>query len=174
MQLQELPIPPILAAGVLIGVLCGAWTLVMGITGWYKDPVMLNAFFFVIALEVGGLIWGLRKTAAEGRSYGGQIVAGTMMTVIAGVIIMGFSLLFTMVLFPNYFTELQDAYRHILRQQGKTEAEIAEAVRRSMAGVTPMGQAVQGFVGTFITGILASAVIAIFARGRRAPSAPAV
>jgi hypothetical protein len=172
MRLEERHMPPILAAGVLIGVLCGAWTLVMGITGWYKDPVMLNAFFLVIALEIGGLIWGLRKTAAEGRTYGGQIVAGTMMTVIAGVIIMVFSLLFTMVLFPNYFTELQDAYRQILRQQGKSDAEIAEAVRRSMAGATPMGQAVQGFVGTFLTGILASAVIAIFARARRVPSAP--
>ncbi len=70
--------PAILSAGLLIGVLCGAWTFVMGFTGWYKDPTMLNLFFVVILIEIGGLIWGLRKTALEGRTYGGQIVAGTI------------------------------------------------------------------------------------------------
>lgn len=162
--------PPILAAGLLIGVLCGAWTFVMGFTGWYKDPVMLNVFFVVILFEIGGLVWGLRKTALEGRTYGGQIVAGTQMTVIAGLIIMACSLVFTMAVFPNYFTDLQDAYREILRRQGKTEAEIARAVSESMAGQTPMGQAVQGFVGTLITGIVSSAVIAIWVRAKGAPS----
>ncbi len=27
---------PILSAGILIGVLCGLWTFLMGFTGWYK------------------------------------------------------------------------------------------------------------------------------------------
>ena len=27
---------PILSAGILIGVLCGVWTFVMGFTGWSK------------------------------------------------------------------------------------------------------------------------------------------
>ncbi len=166
--------PPILAAGLLIGVLCGAWTFVMGFTGWYKDPVMLNVFFVVILFEIGGLVWGLRKTALEGRTYGGQIVAGTQMTVIAGLIIMAFSLVFTMVVFPGYFTDLQDAYREILRRQGKTEAEIAQAIGESIAGQTPMGQAVQGFVGTLITGIVSSAVIAIWVRAKGGPSSARV
>lgn len=161
---------PILVAGVLIGVLCGVWTFVMGFTGWYKDPTMVNVFFVVILIEVAGLWWGLRKTAAEGRTFGGQIVAGTMMAIIAGVIIIGFSLVFTTIFFPNYFTDLQDAYREILRQQGKSDAEIARAVSQSSAGATPMGQAVQGFVGTLVTGIVASAIIAIRVRSKGRPS----
>ena len=75
---------PILNAGLIIGVLCGLWTFVMGFTGWYKDPTMSHAFLpAVILIEIGGLIWGLRQTAAQGRNYAGQVVAGTLMSVIA-------------------------------------------------------------------------------------------
>jgi hypothetical protein len=158
---------PILSAGILIGVLCGIWTFVMGYTGWYKDSTMLNAFFLVIPIEIGGLIWGLRKTAAEGRTYGGQVVAGTLMAVVAGVIIICSSLLFTTVAFPDYFRELEATQRQILQSQGKSAAEIEEAIRANAVASTPMGQAMAGFIGTLLTGILVSAVIAIFVRRKR-------
>lgn len=157
---------PVLNAGVLIGVLCGLWTFVMGWTGWYKDPARVNIFFLVILIEIAGLVWGLRQTAREGRGYGAQIVAGTMMAIIAGVIIIGSSLLFTTVVFPEYFQELAAGYRSVLQQQGKSDAEIAEAVHTMLEGTTPMSNALQGFIGTLVTGILASAVIAIWVRGR--------
>lgn len=159
---------PILAAGLLIGVLCGAWTFVMGFTGWYKDPAMAPAFFLVVIIEIGGLIWGLRQTAAQGRTYSGQVVAGTLMSIIAGVVIIGSSLLFTTVFFPDYFAELEVVYRDILRQQGKTEAEIASEITAWSAGQTPMQQAMNGFLGTFVTGVVVSAVIAIWVRARPA------
>jgi len=159
---------PILSAGLLIGVLCSVWTFVMGFTGWYKDPALANVFFAVILIEIGGLIWGLRRTAAQGRVYGGQILAGTMMAVVAGVIIIASSLVFTTIVFPDYFNEVERTYRATLQQQGKTEAEIAAALQASAASATPMAQAMSGFVGTLVTGIVASAVIAIFVR-RRGP-----
>lgn len=159
---------PILSAGLLIGVLCSVWTFVMGFTGWYKDPALANVFFVVILIEIGGLIWGLRRTAAQGRAYGGQILAGTMMAVVAGVIIITSSLVFTTIVFPDYFNEVERAYRAMLQQQGKSEADIEAAVRASAASGTPMAQAMSGFIGTLVTGIVASAVIAIFVR-RRGP-----
>ena len=159
---------PILSAGLLIGVLCSVWTFVMGFTGWYKDPALANVFFVVILIEIGGLIWGLRRTAAQGRAYGGQILAGTMMAVVAGVIIIASSLVFTTIVFPNYFNEVERTYRATLQQQGKSEADIEAAVRASAASGTPMAQAMGGFIGTLVTGIVASAVIAIFVR-RRGP-----
>ena len=157
---------PILSAGVLTGVLCGAWTFVMGWTGWFKDPVLRWLFFIVIPIEIAGLVWGLRRTAAEGRGYGGQIVAGTMMAVIAGVIIIGSSLLFTTVFFPEYMTELEATYRSSLEQQGKSAAEIAELLRAQMASQTPMNEAMSGFIGALVTGIVASAIIAIRVRSK--------
>lgn len=160
---------PILGAGLLIGVLCGLWTFLMGVTGWYKDPVMVNVFFAVVLIEIGGLVWGLRRTAAEGRGYGSQIVAGTMMAIVAGVVVIASSLLFTTVVYPDYFAELEAMQIEALQQQGVPEAEIARRVSETRAATTPMGQALQGFVYTLITGILASAIIAIWVRKRVGP-----
>ena len=79
---------PILSAGVVIGVLCSAWTFVLGFTGLYKSPSANVVFISVaMAIEIVVLTWGLRRTAAEGRAYGGQILAGTMMAIVGGVII---------------------------------------------------------------------------------------
>lgn len=161
---------PVLSAGVLIGVLCGVWMFVMGLTGWYRDPALANAFFLVIVIEIAGLVWGLKRTAAEGRTYGGQILAGTMMATIAGVIIIGCSLLFTTVAFPNYFQELEAIHRQQLAASGMGSAEIEGAIQSAAAMSTPMGNALAGFFGTFVTGVIASAIIAIFVK---APARPA-
>jgi hypothetical protein len=163
----DLFVNPIPAAGILIGVLCGLWTLVMGFTGWYKDPSHTSAFFLVIAIEVAGLIWGLRQTAAQGRTYSGQVVAGTLMSIIAGVIIIGASLIFTTVAFPEYFQEIAAVNRQLLQQQGKTESEIAAEIAAWSEAQTPLRQAINGFLGTFMTGVVVSAVVAIWVRARR-------
>jgi hypothetical protein len=162
---------PILSAGVLIGVLCGVWTFVMGFTGWYKDPVLMNLFLVVvIPIEIGGLIWGLRKTARQGRNYRRQILAGTMMAIVAGCIIVISSLVFTTLVFPAYFTDLEQAYRATLQQRGSSEAEIAAAIQANAASSTPMASAMSGFIGTLFTGIVASAVIAFFVRAKPSPA----
>ena len=158
---------PVLAAGLLIGVLCAVWTFIMGATGWYKDPAMMRWFFLVIAIEVGGLIWGLRRTAAEGRSYGGQVIAGTMMATIAGVVVICSSLLFTTVVYTDYFAELEAMNVKMLREQGVPESEIDRQVTAERASNTPMGQALLGFTGTLITGIVASALLSIAIRRRK-------
>jgi hypothetical protein len=66
----EHPMNPILSAGLLIGILCGAWTFVMGFTGWYKDPALAKILFIgvAIAIEVAGLIWGLRRASGPSRA----------------------------------------------------------------------------------------------------------
>jgi hypothetical protein len=134
---------PILNTGLLIGALCAVWMFVCGVTGWYKDPALNLLFFLVIPIEIGGLIWGLRQTAREGRTYRAQIVAGTMMAVIAGVVIIAGSLAFTS-MYPDAM----------------------DTMRAADPSATPMSGALNGFIYTLVTGILASATIAI---GVRAP-----
>ena len=157
---------PVLAGGLLIGVLCSTWMFVMGVTGWYKDP-SINVYFVpvVTAIEIGCLIWCLRRTAAQGRTYSGQVVAGTLASIVAGVIIICASLLFTTVVFPLDRVEVEAAYRQTLKAQGKSESEIATAVAAA-GSQTPMSQAMAGFIGTFMTGVVSSAIIGIWIRAK--------
>ena len=38
--------------GILIGTLCAGWTLIMGFTGWFKDPRLQYAFYVVILIQL--------------------------------------------------------------------------------------------------------------------------
>jgi hypothetical protein len=157
---------PILAAGLFIGVFCGLWTFVMGVTGWYKDPVMARAFYVVIVIEMVGLIWGLRQTARLGRSWASQVVAGTMMSVIAGIIVLGASLLFTTVAFPDFFVEIERIGIERMRRANVSEAEMTAALERSRAWATPMAYALAGFMATLMVGIVGSLTLAVVIRAK--------
>ena len=154
----------ILTTGLVLGVLVVLWQLVMGYTGWYKDPQLLNLFFLVIPIQVVVLWWGLRKTAAEGRGYGRQVLAGLLMSLIAGLLIVAGSFLFTTVLFPNYHAELASIYEQQLRAGGQGDAQVqaalAEYAKINNSNVSAMG----GFVGTTVTGLVVSLIVGAFVR----------
>ena len=154
---------PIVRAGVLLGVLCGAWMFVVGFTGWYRDEVMQNMFFLVVLIEIAVLVGGLRQTAAT-RGYGGQVGAGMLISIIAGVIIFGASILFTAVVFPDYFNELRAIQTEMLRHQGRGEEEIANMMAATAPMQTPVMNALTGFVATIVTGLISSLIIAAFVR----------
>lgn len=159
---------PTLKAGLALGILVFLWTLLIGITGWYRDPMLLGLFYVVILIQIGVLVWGLRLTAAEGRSYGGQVKAGTAMSAIGALIIFFGSLLFTTVLFPKYFEEVREAGRQIYTAQGMTEAQVAAALDAQAAMQTPFLQALLGAVMTVVTGLVVSLVLAAFLRKKEA------
>lgn len=133
---------PIFAGGISIGVLVAAWTFVFGFTGWYRDPTMASTFIGVATvIEIVVLLWALRKTAAQGRTYSGQVVAGTMIAVIGGAMVFCGSLLFTTVVFRD-------------------------AIEGTQSALSPLQNALSGFLGTFMTGVVATAIIAVWIRAR--------
>jgi len=152
-------------AGLVLGVLVVAWTFLMGVTGWYKDPVLLNLFWIVVLIQIIVLLWALTKTAAA-NGFARQVLTGTLVSAVASVPIFLGSLFFTMVAFPHYFAELAAVQEEMLRKAGRTEAEIRTALELSAAGATPMAQAIAGVIGTILTGIFVSAMIAVFHRRR--------
>jgi hypothetical protein len=154
---------PVVKTGVAIGLVTFLWMLVMGYSGWYKDPTLATLFFLVVIFEVILLFRGLRETAAA-NGYGQQVRAGTMMATVAAPIIFLASMLFTSVLFPNYFTELRDLQAQLLKQQGLPDAEVQRQVEQTMQMQTPVINALTGAVATIVTGLIASALIAIGVR----------
>jgi hypothetical protein len=154
---------PTVKTGLAIGIVTFLWTLVMGVTGWYKDPAMVPAFFLVVVFEVLLLYWGLKQTCGT-NGYGAQLMAGTRMSVLAAVIIAAGSYLFTTVLFPNYFADLREMQTQMLQAQGVAQEEITRQVEQAMQVQTPAINALSGAVGTIVTGIIASALIAIGVR----------
>jgi hypothetical protein len=155
-------------AGIVLGVLVEIWTYLMGFTGWYKDPTLMNLFWVVIAIEIAVLMWALKRTAAEGRGYGGQVGAGTLIALIGGVFVIVGSLIFTMVVFPNYFTDLAAVQEQMLRSAGRPEAEIKQTMDMTAKTSTPVIQACFGFLGTLVTGIVVSAIIGAFIKAKKA------
>ena len=166
---------PILAGGLLIGGLCSAWFFINGVTGFYKDPVMSGRFAPIMSmLEVGALIWALRKTAALGRSYSGQVVAGAGMALIGAAIIFCASTIVTSVVYPNFFTEINAMSREVMRKAGQSEDQINAAVAAVARWQTPAMFALAGAAGTVVTGVVASAIIGVWIRGRRESTAARV
>jgi hypothetical protein len=151
-------------AGILIALFCAFWQLIMGLTGWYKDPVMMNVFWIVILIQIAGLIWGLRRTAMNGKGYWAQVGHGTLMSLIAGVILFLTSYLFTSVLYPDYFAEMKTFQENALRQAGKSPQEIKIAMETVAMTANSLVQGISALTGTLVTGLICSLVIAAFVR----------
>ena len=149
---------PTLKYGILIGVLCSAWTYIMGILSWYKDPALQNLFWVVVVVQIVVLVLGLKKTAVENR-YGQQVWAGTLMSIIGSIIIFVTSLIFTTLIFPNYFNELQEMHRQILLESGKSSDEIEMLIIQMNVTQTSFLQALFGMIGTIVTGFIISLIL---------------
>ncbi len=151
-------------AGVVLGLAVAAWTLFMGVTGWYRDPALQAAFFFVVVLQIAVVVALLRRTSKE-HGYRGQVTLGTLASAVAAPIVLVQSLVFTTVLFPRYFEDLRAAHEALLRSEGVPEAEIAiRAAAAAEANGGPLSNAVTGAIATIVTGLLVSAVTAAFVR----------
>jgi len=154
--------------GITLGVLVAAWTFVMGFAGMYKNPGLAWLFVPVAAvIQIAVLIWGLRTTAADGRGYLGQVTMGVLISLVGAVLIFFGSILFTTVAFPNYFEEVRTIGEQALRDAGRTDEEVRAMMAMQEKVQTPFFQALFGAIGTVITGLLASLVIAIFVRSKR-------
>ena len=155
--------PPTLRAGLTLGLAVAAWTFVMGFTGWYRDPSLLRLFWLVIPLQIGILVWALRGTSPV-AGYGRQLWNGVSSSLLASMIIFAASLLFTTVVFPHYFQDLEVLGRQMMAQQGLSAQQIETAVRLQAPMQTPRASAMAGAIGTVVTGFLTSLVAAVWLR----------
>ena len=152
-----------LRAGLILGLAVAAWTFVMGFTGWYKHPGLLYLFWLVIPLQIGILLWSLRSTAPV-TGYGRQVWNGVSSSLLGSILIYWASILFTTVVFPHYFQDLEVLGRQMMAKQGLSANQIEAAVRAQAALQTPRASAMAGAIGTVVTGFLTSVVAAVWLR----------
>jgi len=154
-----------LKAGVVFGAIVVAFMLLNGFAGLYRNPSLAWIFpVGAIAITVGVLIWALRHTAREGKRYGGQILTALVVCAVAGVIIIAGSLLYTTVLFTDYDEIAMASTLEQWENQEMTPEQIETAKPMVEFMISPVPQAVMGFVMTLITGLVSALIIAAFVR----------
>lgn len=164
----------IIRGGILLGILVTIWTYIFGATGMHKSATGALVFACVATLiELVVLAWALKRTAAEGRRWIGQVSAGTLLAFVGGCLILATSYLYMTQVNPTYMSEVREAGVAALRAQGLDDAAIQKRMDLQAMYGTPMAQAVTGFVMTVITGFVLSAILGIFIRNK-APQAAAV
>ena len=164
----------IIRGGILLGILVSIWTYIFGMTGMHRSATGPLVFACVATLiELVVLAWALKRTAAEGRRWFGQVSAGTLLAFIGGCLILATSYLYMTSVNPGYLAEAREATAAALRSTGLDEAAIESRLASQGLNQPPMAQAVTGFVMTVITGFVLSAILAIFIRNK-APKAVAV
>ena len=164
----------IIRGGIVLGILVTIWTYIFGLTGMHKNMGAAMLFPIVATIiQLAVLVWALKRTAAEGRRYMGQVSAGTLLSFIAGSLLLAMSYIYLTQVHPTYMAEVNEAGLAFYRSQGVDEAKIQEITAQSAKFQTPMAQAAMGFVGCVVTGFVLSLILAIFIRSK-APKPVAV
>jgi len=158
-------------AGVILGLMVLVWTLIHGFTGWYKDPGMSWTFWMVIPFQVILLVWMLKNTKKLGFAYGQQVMAGVVMSLVAGAIIFVGSYVVETVVFPTYWTDVKAMTEGVLAKQGMTPELIQAEMAKQASMMTPLMSSCMGFVGTFMTGLIVSLLGAVLIRHKPAVAA---
>jgi len=153
-------------AGVILGLLVLVWTLIHGFTGWYKDPGMSWTFWMVIPFQIILLVWMLKNTKKQGFGYGQQVMAGLVMSVVAGAIIFVGSWLITTAVFPTYYADVRGMYEKVMVAKGWTPEQIGAAMEKQKSMMTPMGSSMMGFIGTTVTGLIVALIASVLIRNR--------
>ena len=156
----------ILKYGVVLGILVEIWTAIVIGMGWHKDPALLLLFFVVIPIEITVLVMALKGTAAAGATYGKQVLTGFGIALTGGVLVALGSIVLTTVVFPNYFAEIRAAGEAMLQKAGLPAEQVEAQLKANEGMYNPWQNALSGFLGTSITGLVVSAIAGAFLRKR--------
>ena len=166
----------IIRGGILLGILVSIWTFLFGMMNLHRNVTGGLTFALVATvIELVVLVWALKRTAAEGRGWFGQVSAGTLLSFVGGCLILATSYLYLTQVNPNYTAEAQEAQIAALRQANVDEATIQQQMAATEKFQTPIAQAAVGFIATVITGFILSAILGLFIRSKvpRPATAPA-
>ena len=154
----------VLKGSVALAVAVALVSILIAVTGLHTNPMVsgLVSIVVFVLFTVAAVLWVLKQTAAD-NGYGRQLLNGLLLGVVSGVLIFVFSWLILTVLFPDYLGESQDAMVFMLENSGLPEAQLNAQIAKVEAA-TPTSNAFSGMIGTIITSLVVSAIVAIFFR----------
>jgi len=155
-------------AGIVLGIAVEVWTILFLSFGLHTNPLTLLLFYLVIIIQAGVLFWGLKMTAQQGKTYGGQVVSGLIISGIGAAIIFAGSFILTSYVFLQYFNELEAGVRTALEAQGMPSAEVEMQLEAMASSNTPLMNAINGVIGTVVTGLVLSLIIGAFVKAKPA------
>lgn len=159
--MKKILLPAILPALLLAG-LTGMWSVIFVLAKWHQTSETQAAFFFVILIQLGVMLWGLIKSNDGEKTFVEQFLVGLVISLLASVLIFCISMVLNMYAFPNYFTEVKVAMENSLKAQNLKPEEIAAAMKAAEPSFTPIAAAMGGMIGTIFTGVVFSAIISAF------------
>lgn len=157
----------IIRSGVLFWVISTVILFVIGVFDWYRNPNLTWVFWLVLPAQIL-IIWQLmKKLRPLSLPYWKNVAFGTMVSLITGVGMLFSSLFFTEVVFPDYFDTIKEVGIEIYEDDGATQDEIDEYVAYYESEGLGIANAVSGAIGSTVTGLVMSLVIALFFRQKK-------
>lgn len=138
-------------AGIFSGAGAAVWTLFEYAMGWHNEHLETGAMtgFIAIVFPIVAIIWALRATK---RSFGSQLtLKQAMMT---GLAVSAISAAIGLVFFYLYYSAINPAFIEAMAARGQP--------------VDITSQLIAVVMGSFIFGLLISAVVGYFMRTREA------
>jgi len=149
--------------GVILGMAVAVLNLVFAIAGWHQVFVMSFLFLAIAILANATVVVVCLRENAISDAWLNQVKNGLIVGLIGSVIVFFSSILVTVVIFPDYFSEMAMGYREAYVNMGMSEAEVADLVAAT-ANTSSFKSALDGVVGTIITSFVVAAIAGIWIR----------
>ncbi|MEM6794656.1 MAG: DUF4199 domain-containing protein [Acidobacteriota bacterium] len=159
-----------LIVGVAVGLGQTGLLLVLHFAGVLRSQQGGRFLMLALAFHIVGLLWALGRHRAaaspeEGAPFSKLFGAGLMVSLIAGVVVAAGSLVFLEGIDPSYLDWIRESSRERLEAL-ELPAEELEIQEQRLDQLTAAGYAMQGLMGTLMTGFFLSLTLAAFLRMR--------
>ena len=135
-----------------IAAFSAVWLVVMTVTGWYRDPGMMEVALAVPIVEVILLVLFSWQARRDGKPLLTRLSLCIAITIVAAILSAGFAYAYTSRQ-ENYFVHVREAHAEGLRQAGRTDAEIAAALANHQLA-TPKALAMNRLRNTIVFGVI--------------------
>lgn len=147
--------------GAILGIVVGATGFVFAGTGLHTDPATTSLVFVGLAMVINVVVVvvGLGATAGD-ATWGRQVANAAVIGVVGAVLIFASSWVMTVVVFPDYYSEMFAGYRDGFASSGMSPEQIAIEMG-PIESSTPVSSALAGSTGAVFTSLLVGALAGI-------------